>query len=410
MLDVHAITMDIHDKRIAGKRLPSKEFKFVGKLRQQQKKAAEELMRFDTGVLCASTAFGKTVVASYIIAKRKVNTLILVHRTQLLEQWVARLSAFLGRDIDTIGRVGGGKKQVTGNVDVTMIQSLHTKGQVDDIVADYGQVIVDECHHLGAASFETVISRSKAKYVLGLSATVTRQDGHHPIIFMQCGPVRFKVDDRQQAKERPFSHRVLVRRTSFALPKELASSENLKIYDLYRTLSEDEVRNVMIVTDVLSVVKQKRNPVIITERTGHLDRLSELLKPHVQHLIVLRGGMGAKQRRDIDSRLKQIPMNEPRVLIATGKYLGEGYDDIRLDTLFLCLPISWKGTVAQYAGRLHRLNEMKKEVVIYDYLDDKVPMLLKMFGKRQRGYRAIGYDMMESDDTEILTPKLDFGE
>jgi len=410
LLNAHEIGIDIQDKRFTGKRLPTKEFKFIGKLRPQQKRAVEELMRFDIGVLCASTAFGKTVAAAYIIAKRKVNTLVLVHRAQLLDQWIARLSAFLGLNAEAIGHVGGGKKQITGNIDVAMIQSLHTKGQVDDIVAGYGQVIADECHHLAASSFESVISRSKAKYVLGLSATVARQDGHHPIIFMQCGPVRYKVDDRQQAKERPFSHRVLIRRTSFTLPNELAASESLKIYDLYKALSEDKNRNAMITTDVLSAVEHGRNPVVITERMDQLESLSELLEPHVQHLVALRGGMSVKQRREVDFRLKQIPLNEPRVLIATGKYLGEGYDDARLDTLFLCLPISWKGTVAQYAGRLHRLNDMKKEVIIYDYLDDKIPMLLKMFGRRQRGYRAIGYDMVEFDESEARTEKLDFGE
>ncbi|MDR2180107.1 MAG: DEAD/DEAH box helicase [Synergistaceae bacterium] len=393
LLDAHNIETTIVDNRVTGKPLSAKDFKFTGKLRPQQKKAAEELLRFETGVLCASTAFGKTVVAVYIIAKRKVNTLVLVHRTQLMEQWVARLSAFLGSE--AIGRVGAGKRQVTGNIDVAMIQSLYTKGEVGDIVADYGQVIVDECHHLAASSFEAVISRSKARYVLGLSATITRQNGHHPIVFMQCGPVRYKVDDRQQARERPFSHHVLIRRTDFTLPEELAADGNLKIYDLYRALAEDETRNALIAADVLNALVQGKSPVVITERTDHLERLAELLRRHTPHVIVLRGGMSARQRREAETLLGQIP--EPRILAATGKYLGEGYDDARLDALFLCLPISWKGTVAQYAGRLHRLNDRKKEVVIYDYLDDKVPMLLKMFAKRQRGYRAIGYDMKETD-------------
>jgi superfamily II DNA or RNA helicase len=222
---------------------------------------------------------------------------------------------------------------------------------------------------------------------------------------MQCGPVRYKVDDRQQAKERPFSHHVLVRKTGFVLPEALAPGENLKIYDLYRALSEDASRNTMIAADVLGAVEQGRNPVVITERTDHLERLSMLLKPSVRHLVVLQGGMSAKERREADLYLKQIPADEARVIVATGKYLGEGYDDARLDTFFLCLPISWKGTVAQYAGRLHRLNDMKKEVVIYDYLDDRVPMLLKMFAKRQRGYLAIGYGIKE--DAEIRTEKLD---
>jgi superfamily II DNA or RNA helicase len=410
LLEAHDIETVLRDERVTGKRLPAKCSKFMGKLRPQQKKAVEELLRFETGVLCASTAFGKTVVAAYIIARRKVNTLILVHRTQLMEQWVARLSAFLGLDTKSIGQIGSGKRQITGDIDVAMIQSLHTKGQIDDIVADYGQVIVDECHHLAASSFEAVISRSKARYVLGLSATVTRQNGHHPIIFMQCGPVRYKVDDRQQARERPFSHRILVRRTDFTLPEELAASENLKIYDVYKALTEDKNRNALIAADVLDALAQGKSPVIITERTDHLDRLAELLRTRTQHVVVLRGGMGVRQRREANALLEHIPLDESRVLVATGRYLGEGYDDARLDALFLCLPISWKGTVAQYAGRLHRLNDMKKEVVIYDYLDDNVPMLLKMFTRRQRGYRAIGYDIQEASKLEACTGNLDFSE
>ncbi|MDR1977152.1 MAG: DEAD/DEAH box helicase [Synergistaceae bacterium] len=410
LFDAHKVEVEIDDKRFSGKRLPGKSLKFTGKLRPQQKKAAGTLLSFDTGILCASTAFGKTVVAAYVIAKRRVNTLVLVHRTQLLEQWVARLSTFLGVPPEAIGRVGAGKRQITGNIDVAMIQSLYTNKEVDDIVADYGQVIADECHHLAATSFEAVIRRSKARYILGLSATVTRQNGHHPIIFMQCGPIRYKVDDRQQARERPFSHHVLVRRTDFILPEAIAAKEDLKIYDLYRALAEDEGRNAMIAADVLKAIEQNRNPVVITERTDHLDLLSALLAPHVQNVVALRGGMSGRQRREVAARLEKIPPDEPRVLVATGKYLGEGYDDARLDTLFLCLPISWKGTVAQYAGRLHRLNDSKKEVVIYDYLDDGVPMLLKMFGKRQRGYRAIGYDVKEYDDLKAHTGKLDFEE
>ncbi len=401
LLKKNDIAAEIQDERVAGKRLAAK---FVGKLRPQQKKAAEELLRFDMGVLCASTAFGKTVVAAWIIAKRKVSTLILVHRSQLLDQWIARLSTFLGMDAAEIGRIGSGKRQITGRVDVATIQSLYSKKVVDDIVADYGQLIVDECHHLSAQSFEAVASRSRAKYVLGLSATVARQDGHQPIIFMQCGPIRYKVDDRQQARERPFSHHVIVRRTGFALPESLMDRQDLKIYDLYRALAEDERRNSMITSDVLEALAQGRNPVVITERTDHLERLSAHLNPHVRHLVALRGGMGTRQRRDVDARLKEMPADEPRVLIATGKYLGEGYDDPRLDTLFLSLPVSWKGIIAQYAGRLHRLNDMKKEVLIYDYLDDSVPMLVKMFNRRQVGYRAIGYTVGTHGERE-----LDFG-
>jgi superfamily II DNA or RNA helicase len=180
-----------------------------------QQLAAAAMLKHETGVLAATTAFGKTVVAAWLIAQRGVNTLVLVHRRQLLDQWVARLATFLDLPAKAIGRIGGGRKKPTGLIDVAVIQSLVRKDVVDDCVANYGHVIVDECHHLSAHSFEQVVRRAKARFVLGLSATVTRKDGHHPIIFMQCGPVRHHVDAKAQAAARPFQHTVIVRPTAF---------------------------------------------------------------------------------------------------------------------------------------------------------------------------------------------------
>ena len=173
------------------------------------------MLRHETGVLAATTAFGKMVIAAWVIAQRGVNTLVLVHRRQLLDQWVERLSTFLDVPTKSIGRIGGGRNRPTGRIDVGIFQSLVRKGVVDDRVAEYGQVIVDECHHLSAHSFEQVIRQSKARFVAGLSATVARKDGHHPIIFMQCGPVRHQVNARVQAASRPFEHFVLVQPTPF---------------------------------------------------------------------------------------------------------------------------------------------------------------------------------------------------
>lgn len=202
----------LRDERCAGRSL---ELEFHGELRSEQNVAAHAMLAHETGVLAATTAFGKTVVAAWLIARRGVSTLVLVHRRQLLDQWVDRLSAFLGVPPKSIGRIGGGRRRPTGLLDVAVIQSLVRNGVVYDCVADYGHLIVDECHHLSAHSFEQVARQAKARFVAGLSATVARKDGHHPIIFMQCGPVRYRANAKAQAAARPFEHFVLVQPTAF---------------------------------------------------------------------------------------------------------------------------------------------------------------------------------------------------
>ena len=368
-----------------------------GTLTAEQKTAADALMAHDTGVLAAATAFGKTMVAIKLISQRDRNTLILVHRQQLLDQWLARLSAFLDIEADRIGIIGGGKKRPTGVVDVAIIQSLVRKGEVSDLVADYGHLIVDECHHLSAVSFEAVARAAKAKYVLGLSATVARKDGHHPIIFMQCGPIRHRVDARKQAASRPFSHRVIRRRTAFHAARQ-ETGVPTSIQDLYRLLARDEVRNDLIFDDVLAALEAHRSPILLTERKDHLQAIAERLSRFAKNVIVLKGGMRAKERKQAIEALEAVPDGEERIIVATGRYLGEGFDDARLDTLFLMMPISWRGTLAQYAGRLHRLHAAKREVVIYDYVDEDEPVLAKMAAKREAGYRAIGYDVTHAGE------------
>ena len=294
----------------------------------------------------------------------------------------------------SIGRIGGGRSRPTGRVDVGIIQSLVRKGVVSDIVADYGHVIIDECHHLSAHSFEQVARQAKARFVLGLSATVARKDGHHPIIFMQCGPVRHQVNARAQAASRPFEHFVLVQPTPFQPNRNPDPDKRVEFHVLYQELIDDQARTRRICEDVIDSVRNGRSPLILTERNDHLDRFEKELATRVDHVVVLRAGVGKKQRRAINDRLAAIPRHEGRVIIATGKYVGEGFDDPRLDTLFLTLPVSWRGTVAQYAGRLHRLYDGKREVRIYDYADLNVPMLARMFDRRCRGYEAIGYTIL----------------
>jgi superfamily II DNA or RNA helicase/very-short-patch-repair endonuclease len=367
---------------------------FQGTLRPQQAVAAKALAGHDQGVLAATTAFGKTVVAAWLIARRGVSTLVLVHRQQLLEQWVERLATFLGLPAKAIGRIGGGRNKPNGTLDVALIQSLVRTGVADDRVGEYGHLVVDECHHLPASSFEQLVRRAKARYVLGLSATVTRKDGHHPIVFMECGPVRHRVSAREQAAERPFTHNVWVRPTAFHPPGAGDPDLRVQFHDLYEALIADDRRNRLIVDDVAAAVREGRSPVVLTERTRHLEHLAERLSPIVRHLVVLRGGMGRRQLQDALAQLVAIPESEERVVLATGGYLGEGFDDARLDTLFLTLPVSWRGTIAQYAGRLHRLHDSKREVRIYDYADLNVPMLARMFDRRCKGYEAVGYTIL----------------
>ena len=389
LMRIHSIQPNIQDERTTGTTLP---LKFHGTLFPEQEKAVRSLLVHDDGVLSATTAFGKTVVAARMIAERGVNTLVLVHRKQLLDQWRERLAAFLDIPIREIGAIGGGKKAPTKNLDVAVIQSLGRTGEINEVVAEYGHVIVDECHHLSAFSFEQVLRKVKAKYVLGLTATPTRKDGHHPIIFMQCGPVRFKVDAKQYAAMQPFEHVVRPRPTTFQLP---SASISLPIHDIYRLLVENERRNEQILTDVIAAVNDGRSPIILTGRKTHADWFANALEGRVANIVSLQGGQGAKQRKAIAMRLTEIGARDQRVIIATGSYVGEGFDDARLDTLFLTFPISWSGTLQQYVGRLHRLHAGKTEVRVYDYVDDAVPMLSKMFQKRRKGYTSVGYSIRD---------------
>jgi len=392
LIKTHKIKPELADERFEG---TSINVIFKGELRPRQQEAAHLLFAHDHGILSAPTAFGKTVIAAWLIANRKVNTLVLVHRRQLMDQWRERLALFLGTPLEDIGQVSGGKKKVTGSIDISLIQSLNRKGEVKDMVAGYGQIIVDECHHIPAFTFEQVLKQVKAKYIVGLTATPIRKDGHHPIILMQCGPIRFRESPKKQAATRPFEHMVITRHTNFRITSE---SADVKIQDIYAALVLDKDRNELIFNDLLKALEMGRSPLLLTERVEHLEQFAAQLKGVAQNIIVLRGGMGSRQRKALADQIKAVPDSKERVIISTGRYIGEGFDDARLDTLFLAMPISWRGTLQQYVGRLHRLHDNKRVVQVYDYVDSHVPTLMRMYKKRLKGYEAIGYSMQDAPE------------
>lgn len=384
LLSEYSVKLKVEDLRADGAPL---DVKFRGQLTEVQQRASSALLAHETGVFVAPPGTGKTVVGVEVISNRARSTLVLVHRTPLLDQWRAQLSLFLDLKPSDIGQIGGGKFRPNGRLDVAMLQSLVRREDVAELVAEYGHVVVDECHHVPAVSFERVMQEVRARYVTGLTATPQRRDGHQPILEFQLGPVRFAIDPRSTAAGHVFEHRLVVKETEFRLPEGAVPG----IQELYGVLAADRSRNAMILDDVGHALAEGRSPVLLTERRDHLEYFAERLQDRVRHLVILRGGMSAKLRREVSEQLASIPAGEERLLLATGRFLGEGFDDARLDTLFLALPVSWKGTLVQYAGRLHRQSHGKSEVRIYDYVDRCVPMLARMFERRMKGYRSMGY-------------------
>jgi superfamily II DNA or RNA helicase len=381
LLKDNGIRCDLRDERCSGERIG---VDFVGVLRPDQERAAAAMLQHDAGVLCAPTAFGKTVTAAAIIARRGMNTLVLVHRTELLKQWQQRLQAFLGVGKGVVGTIGGGKAKPTGRIDIAVMQSLSRQGEVSALVDNYGQVIVDECHHVGAASFDAILKRTKAKFVLGLTATPIRRDGQQPIIFMQCGPIRHTAARPASA---PHDLEVVPRSRSSRI--ELPTTAGIQ--DVFRHLAEDLARTEAIAAEIATAFELGRKVLVLTERTEHLGAIRVALAARVPHPFVLHGRMLKKQRAVLIAELDALAPEAPRVLLATGKLVGEGFDHPPLDTLVLAMPVSWKGTLQQYAGRLHREHASKTDVRIIDFVDTGHPALLRMWDKRQRGYRAMGY-------------------
>jgi len=405
----------IEDKSNHGKPIS---VQFNGVLRDNQQEAVNILASNNNGVLSATTAFGKTVTAIGLIAKHGVNTLVLVHTKALLDQWVKALEQFL--TIDTIPEENEGKckrrkplspigtlsstgNKLHGIIDIALMQSCISDNEVKPFVKKYGMVIADECHHVSAVNFEQILKAANAHYVYGLTATPVRKDGHQPIIFMQCGPIRYSTDAKTQMLSQSFERLLVPRFTPF----RLIVGSNLSYTKVAQQLAEDEYRNIFIVKDVVEVLKEGRSPIILTSRTSHVTALAELLKPHCPNVITLIGSESTKEKRQKIEHLQSIPFSEQFVIVATGKYVGEGFDYARLDTLFLASPVAWKGIVAQYAGRLHREYEGKQDVQIYDYIDIRVPVCESMYRKRLKGYASIGYRIRNNEAFDSLFPITD---
>lgn len=413
ILTQHEVKITIFDKTHHGHNI---NVTFRGELREEQQKAMEAFAGHNIGTLSATTAFGKTVFAIGMIAKRKVNTLIIVHNKALLEQWKEQLETFLkidetlekpeakrGRKNKTsiIGCLYAGKNSLHGIIDIALIQSCLTDGEVKPFVKGYGMVIVDECHHVSSVSFEQVLRQVTATYVYGLTATPIRKDGHQPIIFMQCGKIRFSSDVKSQMEKQGFKRLLVPRFTSF----RNITSDSKTYIQITQDLSEDKVRNEFIIEDVKAAIQKGRASLVLTTRTAHVRVLAQMLMPFADHVIQLIGAESAKEKRLALQNLQSIPTSESLVIVATGKYAGEGFDYPRLDTLFLTMPIAWKGNVEQYAGRLHRDYEGKNEVQIYDYVDIRIPLCDSMYRKRLKGYAKAGYGKNVPSSTSDKNPQ-----
>ena len=370
------------------------DYEFNGKLSKKQEKVMEELLKHNIGIMCAATGFGKTVISAKIISKLKINTLILVNRNNLLEQWKDRLSYFFNISKKEIGQIGANKETLNGKLDIASFQSLARKDNLEELVKDYGLVIVDECHHVASYNFEKVLKSVRSKYVYGLTATPTRKDGLHRIIYMQCGKIRTRVNSRELKQNKKMEHIVIVQKTNYKYisPEE---NEKIQISDILNDMCNNVFRNSLIIQDIKKCIQDGRTPIVLTERIEHLKILKEGLESLNIPIIIYKGRMGKKQTEELKENLKVADENNnSRIILATSSSIGEGFDDSRLDTLFLTMPVSWKGRIIQYVGRLHREHEDKQKVIVYDYLDN-MKILEKMYERRLKGYKISGYTILE---------------
>lgn len=408
----NGVEVGIEDKTNPGQRI---DVEFMGSLYEEQQRAIEALEAHRCGTLYATTAFGKTVTAAALIARKKVNTLILVHTKALLDQWRERLEEYLSTDFQPeehhkgrgrrkkfqqFGALSSIENTLNGKIDIALLQSCMSDNEVKPFVHHYGMVIVDECHHAPAVNFERVLREVNARYVYGLTATPIRKDGHQPIIFMQCGEIRYAADSKSQQAQQSFRRLLIPRFTSHRNLK----ADGGNYAQVIDELIENESRNKLILDDVASNLSEGRTPIILTARTAHVDLLAEECRKICPNVIRLVGNDSAKAKREVMAQLSHVPDDEPLVVVATGKYVGEGFDLPRLDTLMLALPVSWKGLIAQYTGRLHRNYPGKTETRIYDYIDLRVPICDSMYRKRLHGYKAVGYSIAIANEGLFAEP------
>ena len=400
------IDYSVEDKRNTGKEI---NVSFAGELYPEQQDAVNSLTGHDFGVLAAATGFGKTVVGSYLISERKVNTLILVHNNEIMQNWINDLERFLVIKEDypqymtktgrvktrksLIGRLTGAHNSMTGIIDVAMVTSLGSGDSIKPFVKDYGMVIMDECHHGAAESIEAVLSKVNAKYVYGLTATVKREDGKDKTVLMQFGPVRFRFTAKDKIRLQGMEHILEPRFTPI-----ISTKEKLTLNEAYEIVVNSDFRNSLIASDIEACIKQGHTPLVLSKRKAQIDVLFEKVKDKADHVLVLTGGKKQSERKELRERLGSISESESLIVLATGQYIGEGFNCSRLDMLFLAMPIAWDGNVEQYTGRLNRSHDGKNRVTVIDYVDHHIEMFANMYNKRLRTYKRIGYEL--SQDVE----------
>lgn len=390
MEDVQALAQEAGSELICTDRrnVPEKiSFEFRGTLRPEQEAAMRTVLAHDLGMLVAPPGAGKTVMGCYAAARRGLPTLILGDRKPLLEQWRKQIMDLLGLASRQIGQVGGGRDRQSGIVDLATIQSLARRDDLPEFFSRYGFVIVDECHHLPAATFEACIREAPARYFLGLTATPYRSDGLHDIVAMQCGPIRCQMTPQPSA----LAMRLIARETNFALPQE----EDVRIQEVFRAMIGNEERNALIVQDVLGALGRGRRCLILSQWKEHCQSLARGLVEKGQTPFILNGGLGKKERVAILKAIEEMPPDQDLIVVATGQYLGEGFDCPQLDALFLTFPISFKGKLVQYTGRVLREAPGKVDAEIYDYADAQVPVLKRMYARRFKTYKTLGVEMVE---------------
>ena len=399
------VDYEIQDERQRGKHI---NVDFKGELRQEQDKALKELTKYDNGILHAATAFGKTVVSSAIIAQKKVNTLIILESSALIEQWKDALEKFLNIDEELpsyetktgrvrkrkslIGTLQGVHDLMTGIIDIAMVGSLCKKGEYHKLLNEYGLVLIDECHHSASETIANVLKELKAKYVYGVTATPKRGDGLEKINYMLIGPIRYSYTAKEKAKEQGIQHLVYPRFTRTVPPRGVITGK-MHPNEAYEIIHNNDLRDEQIVDDVKNCVSAGRTPVVLSRYKDHSEKLYKRLKSYADYVFLMTGNNSKKEHRKILEQMRQVGNDESMILVATGSLVGEGFDFPRLDTLFMATPVSFRGVVEQYAGRLNRDYAGKENVIIYDYVDNHIPMFDNMYMKRLKAYKQIGYQL-----------------
>lgn len=383
-------TVEIDDRRTSGEPI---ELAPSITLQPAQQAAVDAVLAHDLGLLVAPPGVGKTVMACAAIAARCLPTLVLVDRKTLADQWRRQLQEFIGVKP---GQLGGGRSKLTGVVDVATLQTLARRDDLADRLSGYSHVVVDECHHVPAASFESAVRTIPARHWLGLTATPYRRDGLDDLIGFQLGSVRHTFEHagpgtfEGASADRP--HPVLVvHPTRFRFEGQVDLSVPGALAGIHRALAGDSARNEQILTDVLEAHERGRHCLVLAQRTAHVDHLASRLAEHGLQPVVLKGGMGARDRAAANQRLTPDAEGTPLLVIATGHFVGEGFDCPALDTLFLAGPVSFKGRLVQYAGRVLRSYPGKQTAEVHDYHDAEMPVLAAALAKRAPGYVSLGF-------------------